>query len=75
MDHVPDGLAVEVWALQVGDLFVAPLEFSQIAGVVSVKEYRVLVGVVAVSESVGELASHCLARRRRGLAQKVLYFA
>ena len=56
MDHVPDGLAVEVWALQVGDLFVAPLEFSQIAGVVSVKEYRVLVGVVAVSESVGELA-------------------
>ena len=56
MDHVPDALAFEVWTLQVGDLFVAPLEFSQIAGVVSVEESRVLVGVVAVSESAGELA-------------------
>lgn len=55
MDQLPDGPAVEVWTPSVGDLFVAALEFGQIAGVVSIEERCFPVGVISVSESVGEL--------------------
>ena len=55
MDKVPCGLGVKAWALFLGDTLVAPLELVQVAGVVRVEECRVLVGVVTVSEPVGEL--------------------
>ena len=54
-DQLPDGLAVEVWTPPVGDLFVAALEFGQIAGVVSIEERCFPVGVISVYESIGEL--------------------